>query len=108
MHLFFTSFSATAIEIVVNKSVPEVEYSEADIRAIFTMQKRVWPNQRQIKVYTLSDNNPVHKDFVKTILNMFPHQVRRIWDRLTFSGTGTAPIELDSEQGMLDKGCEYP
>ena len=95
--------SAKATEIVVNKSVPVVEYSAADIRAIFTMQKRFWPNNRQIKVYTLPDNDALHKDFVKNSLHMFPHQIRRIWDRMTFSGTGVAPVELSSEQEMIDK-----
>ncbi len=105
--LVFTSI-AKATEIVVNKSVPAVNYSASDIRAIFTMQKRFWSNKRQIKVYTLSDNNPLHKDFVKNNLIMFPHQIRRIWDRITYSGTGTAPIELDSEQEMIDKIANTP
>jgi hypothetical protein len=103
--LFFAAFSpvATALEIVVNKTVPVSEYSTADIRAIFTMKKTSWPNHKQIRVYTLPDNNPVHKEFVKGHLHMFVHQLRKIWDRLTFSGTGRAPIELSSESEMLDK-----
>jgi ABC-type phosphate transport system substrate-binding protein len=106
----FAAFSpvVTATEIVVNKTVPTADYSTEDIRAIFAMQKRIWPNNRQIKVYTLSDSNPLHKDFVKNNLNMFPHQIRRIWDRMTYSGTGTVPIELDSEQEMIDKIANTP
>lgn len=108
--LFFVVFApiAQSTEIVVNPTVPSADYSAADIRAIFTMQKRFWPNRRQIKVYTLSDSNPLHKDFVKNSLNMFPHQIRRIWDRITYSGTGTAPVELDSEQEMIDKIANTP
>jgi ABC-type phosphate transport system substrate-binding protein len=98
----------TATEIVVNKTVPTSDCSAGDARAIFTMQKRFWSNHRQIKVYTLSDSNPLHKDFVKNNLNMLPHQIRRVWDRMTFSGTGTAPIELDSEQEMIDKISTTP
>ncbi|ESS73849.1 hypothetical protein MGMO_9c00450 [Methyloglobulus morosus KoM1] len=98
----------TATEVVVNKSVPAADYSKVDIRAIFTMQKRFWLNNKQIKVYTLSDSSPLHKDFVKNILNMFPHQIRMVWDRMTFSGTGIAPIELDSEQEMMDKIANTP
>lgn len=98
----------TATEVVVNKSVPAADYSKVDIRAIFTMQKRFWLNNKQIKVYTLSDSSPLHKDFVKNILNMFPHQIRLVWDRMTFSGTGIAPIELDSEQEMMDKIANTP
>jgi hypothetical protein len=39
---------------------------------------------------------------------MLPHQIRKIWDRMTFSGTGTAPIELESEQDMIDKIATTP
>lgn len=108
--LFFVVLApiAQSTEIVVNQTVPVADYSAADIRAIFTMQKRFWPNKRQIKVYTLSDNNPIHKDFVKNDLNMFPHQIRRIWDRRTYSGTGAAPVELDSEQEMIEKIANTP
>jgi ABC-type phosphate transport system substrate-binding protein len=97
-----------ATEIVVNKTVPVADCSTADTRAIFTMQKRAWSNHRQIKVYTLSDNSSLHKEFVKNNLHMFPHQIRRIWDRMTFAGTGSVPIELDSEQEMIDKIANTP
>jgi ABC-type phosphate transport system substrate-binding protein len=110
VYLFLTAFSpiATATEIVVNKTVPASNYSTEDIRAIFTMKKTAWPNHKPIRVYTLPDNNPLHKDFVKNNLRMFAHQIRRIWDRITYSGTGAAPIELDSEQEMIEKVANTP
>lgn len=110
IYLIFAAFSpiATATEIVVNKSVPASDCSTADIRAIFTMKKNAWSNHRQIKVYTLPDNDPLHKDFVKNKLHMFVHQLRRIWDRITYSGTGAAPVELDSEREMIDKIANTP
>jgi ABC-type phosphate transport system substrate-binding protein len=106
----FTAFPpvVTAIEIVVNKTVSTSGYSKVDIRAIFTMQKRLWSNNKQIKVYTLPDSSSLHKEFVKNDLNMLPHQVRRVWDRMTYSGTGVAPIELESEQDMIDKIATTP
>ena len=99
---------ASATEIVVNKSVPRGEYSTEDLRAIFSMQKRFWPGQRQIKVFILPDRNKTHKEFVKNNLNMFPHQLRRVWDRITYSGTGIAPVELSTEQEMIEKIATTP
>jgi hypothetical protein len=99
---------ANATEIVVNKSVPQGEYSTEDLRAIFSMQKRFWPGQRQIKVFILPDGNKTHKEFVKNNLNMFPHQLRRVWDRMTYSGTGIAPVELSTEQEMIEKIATTP
>lgn len=97
-----------AVEIVVNQSVPVQEISLNKVRAIFTMRQRFWSSGEQIKVFTLADVNPIHKTFSKNKLQMFPHQLRRVWDRLVFSGTGQAPVTLDDEQQMLDKIANTP
>lgn len=102
------SSSVNAAEIVVNQTVPSKQYTLADARAIFMMRQRFWPNGEQIKVFTLSDTDLLHKDFVKNNLDMFPHQLRRIWDRMLFSGTGATPVQLDSEQEMIDKIANTP
>lgn len=99
---------ADAVNIIVNQTVPVAPYSLIDTRAIFTMQQRFWPDGEPIKVFVFSDNNAVHKDFAKNNLNMFPHQLRRVWDRMVFSGTGSAPVQLDSEQEMINKIADTP
>ena len=45
--------------------------------------------------------NPDHVNFAKKILSIFPHQLRRAWDRLVYSGTGQAPITVDTAEEML-------
>ena len=97
-----------ATEIVVNQSVPVGEYSLNKTRAIFTMRQRFWPNGKKIEVFVLIDNHPLHKIFTKKNLNMFPHQLRRVWDRMVFSGTGQAPMILKTEEEMLDKISSTP
>ena len=49
----------------------------------------------------LSDENALHQQFSKTSLHVFPYKLRRIWDRNIYSGTGEAPITVDSEEEML-------
>jgi ABC-type phosphate transport system substrate-binding protein len=97
-----------AAEIIVNPSAPQVDYTLDDVRAIFTSKRGQWPNGKPIRVFTLSDSHPTHKAFVKTVLFLLPHQLRRIWDRNTFSGTGSAPTEVSSEQEMLEKIATTP
>ena len=99
---------AGAADIIVNESVPAVHYSRADACAIFGMHLRLWPNGEPIKVLTLTDDNPVHKEFVKSNLHMFPHQLRRAWDRMIYTGTGVAPIQLGSEREMIEKILTTP
>ncbi|WP_374088661.1 hypothetical protein [Methylomicrobium lacus] len=100
--------AARAAVIIVNDSVPAKRYSRDDARAIFAMRQRLWPNGEPIKVFTLADDDPIHKDFVKNTLHMYPHQFRRVWDRMTYTGTGIAPIELDSEREMIEKIMNTP
>jgi len=97
-----------ATEIVVNQSVPHYSSSLNQTRAIFTMRQQFWPNGEKIKVFTLEDNHPAHQHFTKNNLHMFPHQLRRVWDRIVFSGAGQVPTTLDSEDEMLEKIANTP
>jgi len=97
-----------ATDIVVNSSVPEYKVSLNKTRAIFTMRQRFWPNGEKIKVFTLADDHPLHQVFTKNNLHMFPHQLRRVWDRITFSGIGRVPIMVGSEEEMLEKVANTP
>lgn len=92
-----------AIEIYVHHSTPDKVYSLSDVRAIFAMRKNRWPDGEKIQVFVLPDNNSYHRQFSKSKLKMFPHQLRRIWDRLIFSGIGHAPIEINSLEEMKAK-----
>ena len=94
---------AAEMEIIANPK-GATEYLDAStLRGIFGMRLSRWPDGTPIRVYVLPDDNPVHAKFTKRILNTYPHQLRRNWDRLVFSGTGNAPIQVESEQEMLDR-----
>ena len=70
------------------------------LTAIFGMRLRAWEDGTPIRVYVLPDNHAVHVMFCKRILGVFPHQYRTAWDRLVYSGTGQAPLEVESEEEM--------
>jgi len=91
---------AMALEIVVHRDVAITQLSHSELQAIFTMRVRTWPDGQPIRVFVLGDNAPEQIEFSKKILDIFPYQLRRYWDRLVFSGTGQAPIELTSPGEM--------
>ncbi|MDQ7015020.1 MAG: hypothetical protein Q9N68_01455 [Gammaproteobacteria bacterium] len=94
--------------IIVNSTVADTLPKRA-LRAIFGMRLGRWPeSNHEITVFVLADENPLHAQFCKTTLNVFPHQLRRAWDRLVFSGTGQAPIRLSSEAEMLQRVANTP
>jgi len=108
--VFSLNYTATckATEIIVNNSVPAYHYSLNEVRAMFVMRLTQWKNGETIKVFVLPDDHPVHKSFTKNNLNMFPHQLRSIWNRLVFSGTGTAPTQVSSLEEMQEAISNTP
>lgn len=67
------------------------------------MRKHYWEDGTEIKVFVLDDTNALHTEFCKTALGMFPYQLRRLWDRQVFSGTGTTPITVKSIEEMQQR-----
>ncbi len=88
---------------VVNQQLKQETISRRGLSAIFKMRLHKWADGTAITVFVLDDEHTLHKTFCKTILNVFPHQMRRIWNRLVFSGSGQAPIKLDSKEEMIKK-----
>jgi ABC-type phosphate transport system substrate-binding protein len=98
------------VQVVIN---PDVKLHAGDsssedydarmsLRAVFGMRLRAWPDGQPIRVFVLEDENPVHKQFAKTILSVFPYQLRRVWNKQVYSGTGQAPRQVGSEQEMRE------
>ena len=96
------------VVIVAPQQTPS-SISKNALRAIFGMRLRNWPaEQTPVRVFVLQDENPTHSAFSKQILTIYPHQLRLAWDRLVFSGTGQAPIEVASEAEMREKVAKTP
>lgn len=95
--------SVPAQQVIVNQSVPLQFVAKSTLRAIFGMRLRNWPDNTPITVFVLTNDQPVHVAFSKNVLNMFPHQLQRAWDRLVYSGTGQAPVVVSSLQEMAEK-----
>ncbi len=87
--------------IIANKDVETTELSRSAARAIFGMRLHAWDNGEAVRVYVLPDDNEQQTRFAKGCLSIFPHQLRRIWDRLVFSGTGQAPNVVQDPSNML-------
>lgn len=92
-----------AQSIIIHPEQSETHISQSSLRAIFAMRIPQWPDGTPVHVFVLEDNNPLHVQFCKSVLGMFPYQLRRIWDQQIFSGTGIAPTVVSSEQEMRER-----
>lgn len=93
---------------IVNSNTGQDSVSSKGLWAIFRMRLRHWSDDSPITVFILEDNNPIHRRFCKEILNVFPSQLRRAWNRLVFSGSGQAPVKVSSKEEMLRSVASTP
>lgn len=89
------------IAVIANLGADTSDLNVSRLKSIFGMRTRSWRNGNQIQVFVLKDNNPLHILFTKKVLRTYPYNLRRIWDRRVYSGTGLAPTVVNSEQEML-------
>lgn len=95
-------------ELIVNPTVALPAISRNDARLYMTMRLKEWPDGTPVRVFALPDDHALHQAFSKVVLGLFPYQLRRAWDRQTYSGTGQPPVTVPSEQAMLDRVASTP
>ena len=94
--------------MIVNPEVGVTLMSTDEARLYVTMRHKAWPNGVPVKVFVLPDEDPLHRAFANAVLGMFPYQLRRVWDRQLFSGTGQAPITVATEEEMVRRVATTP
>jgi len=86
--------------IIVNSDVEAQRISIASLRNIYTLRQTLWPNRQPIVVFVLPDDHPVNVAFAKEKFGLYPYRLRQTWDRMSFSGMASAPIQVKDENEM--------
>lgn len=93
--------SVASADVMLITNTRHAHMTQADVRSMFAMRLRQWPDDgAAVIVFVLGPSDPTHAAFCKRILDVFPYQLQRAWDRLVYSGTGQAPFELNSMEEM--------
>jgi len=95
-------------QVIVHAGFEGGDLSRNTARAIFSMRVKRWEDDTAITVFVLPDTHSTHRLFTRETLALFPHQLRRSWDRYVYSGIGTAPIEVKSEEAMVARVAVTP
>lgn len=94
---------------LVSNPPPEIlQLTVNEARSIFSMRVTNWPDGTPITVYVMPVKSTPHRDFVRTTLKLLPHQLKRKWDRLVYTGTGMAPIEVKDASEMRERVLNTP
>ncbi len=94
--------------VIAHPSLNTQELSLNQLRSIFSLRARQWPDGTPITVFVYRDEKPAHRQFLLSTLKMLPHQLRRQWDRYIYSGIGQGPVVVDSQKEMLNKVKSTP
>lgn len=92
----------------MHPSVNEPLLTTSQLRRIYTMRQIQWADGHRITVYVLPRQHSLHLQFSKEHLQMFPYQLDRIWNKLTYSGLGVAPITVNTPEALLDAVSKTP
>lgn len=103
-----TPGSAFSQQVIANESADVKELDLHALRAIFGMRLTEWPNGSRIVVFIMDPDSKLHNTFAKRRLRLFPYQLTQAWDRLVFSGTGQAPLEVRSPTEMRRRVLATP
>lgn len=96
------------VQVIAHPSVQVDALSQAQLRSIYLMRQVVWPDGVAIRVFTLTPRSAANLQFCRDQLQLFPYQLERVWQKLTYSGTGTPPTELQDQQAMLQAIAATP
>ncbi|MDF2179270.1 hypothetical protein P2G88_13500 [Aliiglaciecola sp. CAU 1673] len=100
--------TADSVQVIINAEQSTNTLSAAQLRRIFTMRQRQWPDGSLIHVYVMPNNDPLHQHFAKSQLQLYPYQLERVWNKLVYSGMGERPTEVYSQAKMLEKVASTP
>lgn len=92
---------AQEILIIANRAVSVSEISAGQLRDIYTgARTRFSDGNRAFPV--LLKGGPVHEVFLSRIVGDNPEEFRVRWRRVVFTGQGSMPKEVSSEQALID------
>lgn len=98
-----------ALSVVAHPSVNQADISLQQLRSIYTLQQRHWPDGSPVIVFrTQHDTPPLYTQFCREILRVYPSQLEQLWDRLVFTGQADRPQSFISTQEMLQAIATTP
>ena len=108
---FFLTNVVIASELVIKTnqgSLQDAHLNKEQLRRIFFSRQTHWPDGAPIRAFVLPDKHPLHIRFSKEILGFYPYQLRSVWDRMLYSGTGVPPITVKNIEEKRNKIEQTP
>ncbi len=106
--LVSVSSNANQVQVITHTPPQNTVMLRTQIKAIYLGQQTQWPDGSKITVFILNSNDPSHQSFIKEVLELYPYQFRRRWQKLSYSGFGVKPTVVNNKEEMLLKIATVP
>ena len=98
----------TPVVLVVNDNVEIEQISIDSLRAIYSLRQLTWPDGTEITTFVLDIDGDTHRQFCRDLLKVYPHQLKKGWDRMEYTGRARGPQIVQNEQMLLDLVKQIP
>lgn len=106
--LFFTFQGNEVFGAKIITNSLETTLTKSQLRRIFSMRQTLWSDNQPIIVFVLASSHDLHQEFSKNDLGIFPYKLDSIWNKLTYSGLGTAPTVIESKEALIEAVLSTP
>lgn len=102
------SFMACANVAVIVHPSNAATLSQDDINKLFTGRAKSFTDGKAAEPLNLAEAVAIRADFDQKALGRSSSQMKAYWSKLIFTGKGTPPKEMASEQEVLDAVAKNP
>lgn len=95
------SFQVCADGVVIVNLENKNQLDVNAVSSIFLGKTKSFPDGSQVIPVALVESDKATLDFNSKVLNRAPSQLKAYWAKLTFTGKGTAPKEVESAEDMI-------
>jgi ABC-type phosphate transport system substrate-binding protein len=87
--------------LIANPAVVNASLTDQEVQNIYLGKKTQWDDGKSITVVT-TGNDLLHEAFLKRFIKKTPSQFRIFWKKMEFTGTGTTPNEIATEDAVIE------
>ena len=94
--------AAGTYRIIVHADNPIDSLTKKDVSRMFMKKVTAWENGEKVDAIDLRSSSDARQEFSREILGIGVPQVRSYWQKMSFSGRGTPPMEFESDAEAID------
>lgn len=105
--LFISSTINAQVSIIVNKSVPAISITKAELLDIYSLSTIKWGNGEKAVLFDLRSDDNIKNKFYE-YMGKSNSNLKKVWMRAQLTGEGFAPEALNSSTEVVNKVALTP